>query len=110
MFRSDLWVAAFVRRRNDLGQICVISRRGDALAGQIFIEVDHLNGEMSLFTPAPLVGREGNPDDRVFECRLDHVAPPEIRARIAREEEFDPDFWLISLEARGSDFGIERVR
>ena len=44
MLRSDLWAAAFVRRHNDIGEICVVSRRGDAIAGQIFIEIDHLNG------------------------------------------------------------------
>ncbi len=44
MFRSDLWAAAFVRRHNDIGHICVVSRKGDPIAGQIFIEIDHLNG------------------------------------------------------------------
>ena len=50
MLRSDLWVSAFVRRHNNLGHICVVSRRGDAVAGQIFIEIDHLNGQVSLLT------------------------------------------------------------
>ena len=53
MFRTDLWVSAFVRRHNDIGHLCVVSRRGDPIAGQIFVEVDHLNGEVSLYTPAP---------------------------------------------------------
>ena len=44
MLRTDLWTSAFVRRHNDLGHICVVARRGDPLAGQIFLEVDHLNG------------------------------------------------------------------
>ena len=43
MFRSDLWTAAFVRRHNDLGHMCVVARRGDPIAGQIFIEIDHRN-------------------------------------------------------------------
>ena len=107
MFRTDLWVAAFVRRHNDLGHICVVERRGDAIAGQIFIEVDHLTGERSLYSPAPSAGRAGNPEDRVFQCRLDHVAPTAVRDRLAREEEFDPDYWLIGLEMRGSDIGVE---
>ena len=107
MFRSDLWVSAFVRRHNDLGHICVIMRRGDPIAGQIFIEVDHLNGEASLYSPAPLAGRDGNPEDRVFQCRFSHVEPAKVRERLVREEEFDPDYWLISLEMRGGDVGVE---
>ncbi|NMA99729.1 MAG: DUF1491 family protein, partial [Phyllobacteriaceae bacterium] len=42
--RSDIWCMAFVRRHNDLGNMCVVARRGDPIAGQIFIEVDHLDG------------------------------------------------------------------
>lgn len=107
MFRTDIWVSAFLRRHNDLGQICVVSRRGDPIAGQIFIEVDHLNGEMSLYAPAPAAGHDGNREDRMFIRRFDHVPPADIRARLAREAEFDPDYWLISLDARGSDIGVE---
>lgn len=109
MFRTDLWVSAFLRRHNDMGQICVISRRGDPIAGQIFIEVDHLNGEMSLYTPAPTAAHDGNPEERVFIRRFDHVSPADIRTRLLREEEFDPDYWLISLDARGGDIGVEVV-
>ena len=31
MLRTDLWVAAFVRRHNDLGHLCVISRKVDPI-------------------------------------------------------------------------------
>src|SRR5690606_39927755 len=50
-FRS--WCMAFVRRHNDLGDMCVVVRRGDPIAGQVFIEVDHLDGTRPLYTPAP---------------------------------------------------------
>ena len=54
MFRTDLWVAAFVRRHNDLGEICVVVSRGDPIAGQIFIEIDHLDGRRLTAHPAPV--------------------------------------------------------
>lgn len=107
MFRTDLWVAGFVRRHNDIGHMCVVSRRGDPIAGQIFVEVDHLNGEVSLYTPAPATGLGDNPEDRLFQLRFDHVAPGKVRERIAREQDFDPDFWVVSLEMRGGDLGLE---
>jgi hypothetical protein len=106
LIRSDLWVSAFVRRHNDIGRICVISRRGDPLAGQIFIEVDHLNGTASLYTPAPAALRQDEDADRVFQLRFDHVEPAKIRERIVREADFDPDLWVLSLEMRSGELGL----
>ena len=74
MLRSDLWVAAFVRRHNDLGHICVIARKGDPAAGQIFIEIDHLDGTVSLFAPAP-ASSEDRLDDRTFVPRFTRASP-----------------------------------
>ena len=107
MFRTDLWVWAFVRRHNDIGHLCVVSRRGDPIAGQIFVEVDHLNGEVSLYTPAPAASLGDNDEDRVFQLRFDHVEPDKVRDRIAREQDFDPDLWVVSLELRSGELGLE---
>jgi hypothetical protein len=106
--RSDLWCSVFVRRHNDLGNMCVVARRGDPIAGQVFIEIDHLDGTRSLYTPAPLGSRE---DDArlVFQCRFKRVEPGKVIDRIAREVEFDPDLWVISLDLRGDDAGIDVV-
>lgn len=104
MFRSDIWVAAFVRRHNDLGHMCVVSKKGDAIAGQIFVELDHLDGTVSLYAPAP--ARVDESADRSFQIRFNHVEPEKVSARIAQESEFDPDFWLISLEMRNGDPGL----
>ena len=106
--RSDLWCGIFVRRHNDQGNMCVVSRRGDPIAGQVFIEVDHLDGTRSLFTPAPMASRQ---DDAslVFQRRFSHVEPPKVVERIAQEVKFDPDLWVLSLDLRGDDVGIEVV-
>ena len=106
--RSVLWCGIFVRRHNVLGNMCVVSRRGDPIAGQVFIEVDHLDGTRSLFTPAPMASRQ---DDAslVFQRRFSHVEPPKVMERIAQEVKFDPDLWVLSLDLRGDDVGIEVV-
>lgn len=104
-------MSAFVRRHNDLGHMCVVSRRGDPIAGQIFILVDHLTGPVSLYTPAPnAMINEADSADRVFECRFDHVEAGKARERIAREERFDTDMWVVELEMRHGDLGITTVR
>jgi hypothetical protein len=108
MLRTDLWVAAFVRRHNDLGHVCVISRKGDPIAGQIFIEVDHLNGTVSLYTPAPAAFREDS-EDRLFQARFEHAESGKVLERIAQEQKFDPDLWVIALEMRKGELGITEV-
>jgi hypothetical protein len=107
--RTDLWVAAFLRRHNDLGHICVVMRRGDPIAGQVWIELDHLDGSRSLFAPAPLGAGQEDAIDRQFQRRFDHASPADVAARLTREADFDPDFWLVSLEMRGEAPGIEVV-
>jgi hypothetical protein len=110
MLRSDLWASAFVRRHNMLGEICVVSRKGDPIAGQIFIEIDHLNGTVTLLTPAPSTARLDGDEDRLFVKRFDHTTPDAVRERIAREAKFDPDLWVLSLEMRGDDPGVTMVK
>lgn len=110
MLRTDLWAAAFVRRHNDLGHLCVVSRRGDPIAGQIFIELDHLNGTCSLFVPAPAASRTDDGEDRVFQVRFDHVEPQKVADRIAREADFDPDLWVIAVELRSGELGINILK
>ena len=107
--RSDLWCMAFVRRHNDLGNMCVVQRRGDPIAGQVFIEIDHLDGTRSLFTPAPTISRDDGAG-LVFQRRFNHVEPDVVRQRIEKEQDFDPDLWVISLDLRGDDPGIDLVR
>ena len=105
--RSDLWCAAFVRRHNDLGQVCVVARKGDPIAGQVWIDVDHLDGTRSLFGPAPsLVASEAGAG-KLFQKRLEKVTGLEIRERLDKEARFDPDFWLLGLETRSNDLGVD---
>jgi hypothetical protein len=111
MLRTDLWAAAFVRRHNDLGHFCVVERRGDPIAGQIFIEFDHLNGTKSLYVPAPAASRmDDDGEDRVFQVRYERVEPDKVAQRIAQEHEFDPDLWVLAIEMRSGDLGILVVK
>ena len=107
--RSDLWCMVFVRRHNDLGNMCVVARKGDPIAGQVFIEVDHLDGSRSLYTPAPVISR-GESAGLMFQARILRGEPDAVRQRIAREVDFDPDLWVLSLDLRGDDLGIDVIK
>ncbi|MCF4097920.1 DUF1491 family protein [Maritalea mediterranea] len=102
--RADLWVSAFVRLHTQRGNMCVVRQRGDEIAGQIWVEVDHLNGTNSLYVPAMQLDSDGQ--ERVFEARFDRASAQEVEARIQQERAFDPDFWVISLETRDADIGL----
>ena len=107
--RSDLWCAAFVRRHNDIGEIAIVARKGDPIAGQVWIEIDHLDGTVSLYGPAPAPYYADKISDRLFQARLSHAPAADAKQRIERESRFDSDFWLIGLETRAKDYGFDIV-
>lgn len=98
--RSDFWVSAYLRRCDIEGIAAALRRRGAAEAGVIFVKVDHMNGEASLYGPAPqsLIGLEAV--DRSFVALAQWVGAADIEARIAREIRFDTDLWLVEIDAR----------
>ncbi|NOZ33593.1 MAG: DUF1491 family protein [Alphaproteobacteria bacterium] len=104
--RADIWVSAFLRRHNQLGRICVVSRRGDPQAGAIWIEVDHLDGTVSLFGPAPMMSAELS-GERIFRTQFARQSASQVQARMVSEEGFDPDFWLVTLEEPAGEHGLE---
>lgn len=100
--RSDIWVAAYLRRCGVEGVSAVLRRRGAAEAGAIFVKVDHLNGRATLYEPAPQsVAADARPGvERLFSRA--HKEPSidsnEAEERLKRELAFDPDLWIVEVE------------
>ncbi len=100
--RSDIWVAAYLRRCGVEGVSAVLRRRGAAEAGAIFVKVDHLNGSATLYGPAPQSVAAAAPRgvDRIFASA--HTGPwidsGEAEERLKREIAFDPDLWIVEVE------------
>lgn len=86
----------------------MVARKGDPVAGQIWIEIDHLDGTWSLYSPAPSV-LVSDDSDWSFQPRFERVQRDKVSDRLAKEAEYDPDFWVISLDMRGDEFGFETV-
>jgi hypothetical protein len=97
---SDLWVSALLRRVQSAGGFGAVLRRGAAEAGAIFIVSRSRLGEVSLYGPAPQIAyEEGRPEERRFFELLGQTGDETVNARIDRETRFDPDLWVIEIEA-----------
>jgi hypothetical protein len=100
--RSDIWVAAYLRRCGVEGASAVLRRRGSAEAGAIFVKVDYLNGRATLYEPAPQsVAAELKPGiERIFALAHlgDSIDSGEAEERLKREILFDPDIWIVEVE------------
>jgi hypothetical protein len=98
--RTDIWVSAYLRRVSAAGAFVAVRKKGVAEAGAIFIRIDHLDGRSALFGPAPQsVAGAG---ERTFTLLHagDSIDNSEIETRLAKEQRFDPDLWIIEVEDR----------
>src|ERR1043165_4316720 len=77
--KSDIWIAAYLRRCQVEGSPAVLRRRGAEEAGAIFVKVSRLDGTADLYGPAPqAVFDEARPSERAFSPALEGLALPEI--------------------------------
>src|SRR6187402_3439110 len=101
--KSDIWVAAYLRRCQVEGSPAVLRRRGAEEAGAVFVKVDRLDGTADLYGPAPQTAfDEAHPADRLFvACMKTQPAPSaDIEAYLARQIRFDSDLWIVEIEDR----------
>lgn len=97
---SEFFVSALVRRVFGLGGFAAVERKGAAAAGAVFIRQRFRDNLQTLYGPAPQTSFEsGKPKDRLFEIRMSGVEGAEIDDLIVREIRFDPDLWLVEIEA-----------
>jgi hypothetical protein len=106
--RSDIFVAAYVRRRNGENAYAVVRRRGAAEAGAIFVCIDRLDGTADLYGPAPQAAVAETEPGRLFQ-RLtnDGATPADVAARLEREVRFDPDLWIVDVEDRSGEHRLD---
>lgn len=100
--KSNIWVAAYLRRCQVNGAFGAVRRRGAEEAGAVFVKVALLDGNAMLFTPAPQTAYDNSrPVERVF-TPLSAAPVPEaqVEERLAKEIRFDPDVWIVEIEDR----------
>jgi hypothetical protein len=102
--RSDIWVAAYLRRCGVEAVNAVLRRRGAPEAGAIVVKIDRLDGRAALFVPAPQsAALDADPGvERLFARAhaAEWIDPVEAEKRLEREISFDPDLWIVEVEDR----------
>lgn len=94
--KSEIRVAAQLRRAHAVGAFAVVARRGDPDAGAIAVKVYLGAGRARLFVEAH--DEEGNAIWREpFDATADEAR---IDAYLDKEKRFDTDLWIIEIEDR----------
>lgn len=105
--RSDFWVAAYIRTQEVTGGFATLRRRGAAEAGAVFVVLDCLDGRMALFAAGPSDEDLGRRFVRAHKTEWEE--PAEIAARLEREIRRDPDIWIVDVERRDGEPGLDLV-
>ncbi len=98
---SSIWIAAHIRRSQSEGAFATVVHKGAEEAGAIFVVVNDLAGNLTLYGPAPQILYDaGAPSERQFECLIQGQSQSDIDEKIRRERSFDPDIWVLEIEDR----------
>jgi hypothetical protein len=110
--KSNIWVAAYLRRCQTQNIFGVVRRRGAEDAGAIFVKLAFLDGNALLFGPAPQSAYdESQPVDRVFaQSTPGPVAEQVVEERLVKEIRFDSDIWIVEIEDRAGRHFLDLVK
>ena len=100
--KSSIWVAAYLRRCQTEGVFGAVRKRGAEEAGAVFVKVATLDGHAMLYAPAPqTVYDDSRPIERIFTATSPQpIAESSVEERLAKEQKFDPDVWIVEIEDR----------
>lgn len=93
--RSNLWIAAEIRRCAARGTIAVVARKGDPDAGQILLKVNRFGAGCTVHAVA--AGVDGR-RQWVPATGPSPVPEADADAYIARQIDRDPDLWVLEIE------------
>lgn len=99
---TEIFVSALLRRVFSAGGFGAVVRRGAMEAGAVFLVERGRAGEATLYGPAAQADYDASkPDTRRFSLLL-NGDDATVAARLAREEKFDSDIWVVELEPLGA--------
>lgn len=104
--RSDIWVQAFIRQANIDGNFSALLKRGAPEAGAVFVIVNRPDGTCRLLGPAPGPAYGENGERRFIEELPADATYDDCRQLLQRRQKFDPDLWIVEVEARDGNAGL----
>lgn len=98
---SEFWVAAYLRRLSLKDIPAYVITRGDNTSGAILVRVSTLDGYGKIFTRNP------SQNGQQIWTEIAHDTDAALNERIAKEQRFDPDLWVLELEDRSGRHLLE---
>lgn len=84
--------------------------KGAEEAGAVYVIVNHLDGTVHLFGPAPGASHDEEGERRWVEELAPPHGPVEASALLDRRRRGDPDIWIVEVEDRTGTAGIRPER
>jgi hypothetical protein len=107
--KSAIWVSAFLRRHQVEGRYGAVIRKGAEEAGAVYVIVNHLDGTMHVFGPAPGPAYDDK-GERRFALELGGpVDAASVDSLLARRRAADPDIWVVEIEDRVGNAGLVAI-
>lgn len=104
--KSEIWVAALLRRCQSQGLYGAVIRKGAAEAGAVYIIINHLNGTCDLLSPAPGPAYDDDGERRFVKASTTPIAINEVDTILQRHRKFDSDIWEVEIEDRAGLAGL----
>jgi len=99
---ADLWVAAYRARLEAEGLAVYVAAKGDPTAGAILVKLCPLDGTATLY------GRVADAEGGRPWTMLAEGPESVVDEAVARQRRFDPDIWVIEVEARDGSARLDR--
>jgi hypothetical protein len=104
--KSEIWVAALLRRCQTEGKYGLVVHKGAIEAGTVYVYINHLDNTYDLLSPAPGPAYDEQGERRFireFEAPKDWN---EVSAVVARRRKSDPDLWAVEIEDKTGLAGL----
>ncbi len=108
--KTEIWVGAFLRRWQSVGQYGAVIAKGAPEAGAVFVIVNHLDGTFHLFGAAPGPAYDEEGERRWIEELPFPASQEQIDLLLTRRRASDPDIWIVEIEDRTGTAGLQSAR
>ena len=104
--KTDIWVAALLRRCQAQGLFGAVIHHGADEAGVVYVYINHLDETYDLLSPPPGPAYNDEGERRFVKEFVNSVDWATASTIVARRRQFDPDLWAVEIEDKQGLAGI----